>query len=184
MAENTIYGNGINQEDLVALLVLFKTNLDGLCAKLDLDGGVADTNYAALVSALLVIPDTIQQTDPFCIRDQGELINYLQLFITQWAVLTAKLDLDGTVNDTDYASLWNITDVIDGQASDGIQQAGLYQGSLVRLLNTIITNFNGLLTKLDNDTGVSGTNFNSLWAITDEVDETGTVDRPLSNNNY
>lgn len=182
MSEATLYGNGVNQEDLVDLLALLKTNMDGVCAKLDLDGGVGDTNYAALVSSLLIIPSGIQTTDTKSIRDEGEIVDYLQLYITQFAVLTAKLDADGTVTDTDYAALWNISDVVNGQASDGIQKPGIYQGSLIRLLNTIVTNWNGLLAKIDLD--ATGTDYVALWGITDDIDEAGTEDRPLSHGNY
>lgn len=56
MAE--IKGTGLSQKDLVSLLTdtvalvnELKTNLNAVNAKLDADGGVTDTNYAALHDA-------------------------------------------------------------------------------------------------------------------------------------
>lgn len=51
-----------------------------------------------------------------------------------------------------------------------IDKNGMNQEDLVTLLNTIITNFNAVLTKLDSDAGVTDTNYSSTYAITDTVD--------------
>lgn len=68
-------------------------------------------------------------------------------------------------NDTNYSALWAITDNVNNKAADPIKNNGVFQGAVVNLLNTIRTNLNGVLTKLDADSGVTDTNYSSLWAI-------------------
>lgn len=165
-----IFGNGINQGDLVDLFVLLGTNFNAILAKLDLDGGVADTNYASLYAVTL--PAGIQSTRSKAIRDQGLIVSGLNTLITNFNATLTKLDSDGTVNGTDYNSTTAITNTTD---TKHLKKAGLNQGSLVYLLNQIITKINALNAKLDADTGVSGTNYASLWNVTDTVIEVGTA---------
>lgn len=97
---------------------------------------------------------------------QDELVDFLVLCRAKFLVLLAKLDLDGTVNSTDYLATYTFA-MPAGIQTDGPRAYN--QGSLVSFLNTFITNFNLMLAHLDADSGVSGTNFASLWAITDTV---------------
>ncbi|TXH51257.1 MAG: hypothetical protein E6Q97_18820 [Desulfurellales bacterium] len=53
-----IYGTGIHQVDLGALVSLLVTNYNGVLAKLDADGTVTDTNYASLWN----VSDTVDST--------------------------------------------------------------------------------------------------------------------------
>lgn len=183
MAEYTMNASGINQEDLVDFLVALKTKMDGVCAKLDLDGGVTDTDYAAVVGALLIIPSYIQQTGPKCIHNDGAVVEYLDLWRSTFATLLAKLDADGGVTDTDYASLWAVTDVIGGRASDGLQANTMPQGPLVYFLQNIITNWNGALAKMDAD--LTDTDYVALWGLNALlVDATGCEPRPASHGAY
>lgn len=164
-----IYGAGINQGDLVDMLVKFKTNFNAILAKLDLDAGVADTNYTSLQS--ITFPSTIKTSGAKAIRDQGETLTFLGSLITKFNAVLTKLDADAQVNDTNYNALWAITNTV---GTKHLRKGGRDQGSLVFLLNNILTNINGLNAKLDLDAGVSGTNYGSLWNITDTVVESGT----------
>lgn len=169
----TLFGNGFKQADLIDLLVTIKTNFNAVLAKLDLDTAVADTNYNSLWA--LSIPEGIQIVDAKCIRDQGQVVTFLQNVITNFNAVLAKLDLDATVTQTDYASTLALTDTIGMDALDKILNIGTNQGSVINLLKAIITNFNALNVKLDTDN--TDTNYASLWNITDVVDSTGTVSR-------
>ena len=53
------------------------------------------------------------------------------------------------------------------------------QGVVLDYFNSFITNFNLALTKLDNDGGVTGVNYNTLWAITDIIDPTTDADHQM-----
>lgn len=167
----TIYGNGVNLEDLVDLLAAFKAKTDGLLAKLDLDGTLTDTDYASLHA--LTIPSGISTSAPKGIADQGVLLTFLQTYLTNWAALLAKLDAD--LGDTDYVTDHAVPDTIQNQGTGTLEPAGVYQGAVVNLLKAIITKFNALLAALDDDDGVADTNYEALWALTDNVDASGTA---------
>ena len=112
---------GMSQKDLVDLMYMIVSSIKGICAKLDDDGGVADTNYEALCyTALLsfIITDskgnrtgahaTESSTipagriiSPVGIGD-AELADLLYQITNMWETMCEKLDADGTVNDTDY----------------------------------------------------------------------------------
>lgn len=62
------------------------TNIRALAAKLDADGTVTDTNYAALWNPTVATLTALQ---------------------TAVRGITAKLDADATVTGTDYSALWN-----------------------------------------------------------------------------
>ena len=68
------------------------------------------------------------------------------------------------VTDTNYNSLYAIS-----WSNPSTKGTGLSQRGRVKLLDDFITNFNATLTKLDSDAGVTDTNYNSLGAITDNV---------------
>lgn len=173
-----LFGNGINQADLVDLLVLIRTNIIGIQTKLDADGGVADTDYhTATTTAPAAINAGIQTSRPKAIHNQGLLVDLLNDMLTKWNATLSKLDLDGTVNGTNFNSLWKVTDVVGNSAIDAIFNSGIYQGAVVRLLNTFIASIAGVNAKLDLDSGVSGTNYASLWNVSDTVVEQGTYSR-------
>ena len=165
-----ITGRGYNIADMISLLTLIRTNFVAVTAKLDADGTVTDTDYGSLWN--FALPDAAQ-LQLLGIRDQGVLLDYLKTIRTSWAGLLAKLDLDAT--DTNYASLYGITAVVDaGSNISDLNQAGVYEGAIVKWLSNFITNFNAVLVKLDADGGVGDTNYNALWAIaTRLVDATG-----------
>lgn len=169
-----ITGRGINQADLISLLTLIRTNFLGVTAKLDLDGGVADTNYAALENF-----SAASGVDATGIFHQGVVLDYLKTVRTSYNALLVKLDADGQVNSTDYSSTGIMSALIDNLDLGSLTQNGQYEGALVKWFDTYIGKWNATLTKLDGDSGVSGTNFNSLWAISAAlVDATGCVSKP------
>lgn len=169
-----VHGTGWHQGDLVDLLALYVTRWNGMLTKLDNDAGVADTNYNALWA--LALPATIQTVDPKCIRENGALATFAKSLIDNMTGANAKLDADATVTDTNYGALWNLAQVAHTEI-DSIKQNGLYNGCLIRLLDNWRLSMNGILLKLDADAGVTDTTYTSLWSITDQVDENGTVAR-------
>lgn len=89
-----------------------------------------------------------------------------QAITTQLAVATALCDADATLSDTDYASTLDIlftaktgwipplalTDAFSIQSpASKIQTKGIMTEALVDFLNTVVTNYNALWTKLDAD---------------------------------
>lgn len=169
-----IRGTGINQADLISLLALIRTNFVAVTAKLDLDGGVADTDYASSNNF-----SAASGVDATGIFHQGSVLDYLKTVRTKFNAVLTKLDADATVNDTDYSSGKAMTDIIDNLANGSLTQNGQYEGALVKWFSTYIAKWNATLTKLDSDSGVTGTNFNSLWAISAAlVDDTGCVTKP------
>lgn len=169
-----ITGRGINQADLISLLNLIRTNFVAVTAKLDLDGGVADTNYAALEN--FSVPVGIGSVGIF---SQGAILDYFKTIRTKFNALLVKLDADGTVNSTDYNATYSIAQLVDSLALGSLTQAGVYEGALVKWLDNFVTKWNLALTHLDSDSGVSGTNYNSLWKISAAlVDATGCVNKP------
>lgn len=87
--------------------------------------------------------------------------------------MSAKLDADGTVADTDYASndpaaLTTLSSVCDGPR--GLSSGGVLDTQWHALTATWLADMTALraalvamTAKLDLDTGVSGTNYASLW---------------------
>lgn len=77
--------------------------------------------------------------------------------------ITAKLDADGGVTDTDYASLWNPAAVTTGTggptSTPPYDVAPQLASSLTQMQASII----GILKKLDADAGVTDTTYASLW---------------------
>lgn len=58
------------------------------------------------------------------------------------------------INDTDYASLCAVTDVVNAGTKlepTAVDNNGMSQGALYTLMNTIITNWNTLMAKLETD---------------------------------
>lgn len=98
-----------DQGVLLDYLKTIRASYAGLLAKLDLDGGVADTDYASLngITAVVDVGSNISDLNQAGLN-QGALSKWLSNYLTAWNATLAKLDLDGTVNDTDYNSLWKL----------------------------------------------------------------------------
>jgi len=113
--------NGLNQRDLVNVLYMIVSSIQGIAAKLDADGTVTDTNYeASCVTALFncVIDDcrgnhlnlaatessTLPHTtiiSPLGVSDESVLELMYQIS-NAMEVLTTKLDNDAGVPFTNY----------------------------------------------------------------------------------
>jgi len=108
-------GTGCGNAVLIDFLNEVFTNYNGVIAKLNLDDGVTDTDYAALTSTVG------EKLAIFAGINQSDLIDALQTIITGIATLTAKLDADGGagggVNKTDYAAKFNVADTVDDSIS-------------------------------------------------------------------
>ena len=101
--------------DLYAWMLDYQTKFNGLLAALDGDDGVADVNYASLWTLGTLIGGTPNTKNNIQTNgmNQGDILYFLNKIIVNMAGLNAKLDLDGTLTDVNYATLCNITDVID-----------------------------------------------------------------------
>jgi hypothetical protein len=167
-----ISGHGILQEDLVDLLQLMNTNLTGLLAKLDDDGSITATDY----EATLAITFPSSEISENGIISQGAVLSFLDNWIASFNAALAKIDADAGANiDNDYATACGITDVINATTNPakGLYNGGINQGDLVSLLQTCITKFATLTAKLDDDDGVTDTDYAETWDIPDTVDNTG-----------
>lgn len=122
---------------------------------------VADTDY----NSTLAITDNVNNLAADPIKNngvfQGAVVTLLGTIKTKVNALNAKLDADGGVSGTNYASLWNLAALDSNQISQG----GLNQPALYTRLALIVTNWDGILTKLDNDGGVADTNYKSLGSV-------------------
>lgn len=122
---------------------------------------VTDTNY----NSTLAITDNVNNIAADPIKNngvfQGAVVTLLGTIRTKFNALLTKLDADAGVTDTNYNSLWALAALDANQISQG----GLNQPALYTRLALIVTNFNAALTKLDNDGGVTDTNYNALGAV-------------------
>ena len=116
--------NGLGQKELVSLIVMLLRSLQGICAKLDADGGVTGTTFEANVITALI---NLSATDHFgnrfsngatmsssledhhilepTGRDDAALLAFLYQYTNAMETLTEQLDADGGVADTDYEAL-------------------------------------------------------------------------------
>lgn len=149
-----ISANGMHQKDLVAQLTELETQWNAILTKLDNDGGVTDTDYNAL--GAIDLNNTVVGSKGL---SQDFIVSVLDSFVTKFNTILAKLDDDGGVADTNYEALWAITDVVNagsaftiaGNKNVAVDNRGMNQGALYDLLNTVVTNVNGLNAKLDAD---------------------------------
>lgn len=178
--------NGLSQKDLVDLLYMLTYSLDGLCQKLDADGGVADTNYTALCYTALMTIHVENSTGsrtgntgdyiitPVGISDEA-LLEWLYDYVNAIETLTEKLDADGTVNDTDYEAncfIALITKIVENQTGNQVGNGTAFyfkpggevdQKHLVDLLYMFVNAWETLCEQLDADSGVTDTNYEALW---------------------
>ena len=140
-----MYADGVYQETLVAMLTSIVEAIDGITAKLDLDAGVTLTTYVANC-ALTAMGASGNLIDANGI-DNVKLVTALTEMETKFEVLTAQLDGDTLVADTDYAATWDFDmDTVK------ITQGGIYdQGEVINYLQTVVAAIAGLNAKLDAD---------------------------------
>ena len=122
---------------------------------------VTDTDF----NSTLAITDNVNNiaADPITNTGvyQGDVVTLLTTIRTQINALNAKLDADGGVTDTNYAETWNLAALDANQISQG----GLNQPALYTRLALIVTNWAGILAKLDDDGGVTDTNYEELGTL-------------------
>ena len=182
MGENTIYGNGINQEDLVGLMITVDDAWEDLLEKLDADTQLTANNYESTLD--ITWPSGVQTVNPYAIRDWGQVWDWFLALAKAYNDLLAKLDTDALAGlDNDYEATLAIGAAETGYASLGVQANAWYQGSLVYYTDLFITKFNLLLAKLDADP-LDASDYVSSLALTDTVDASGTEGNPLSHGGY
>ena len=103
----------------------------------------------------------------------GEQLIDLQKYNTALAGITAQLDADAGVTDTDYAATWDVTLTLD--EADQVEARNpvaplLIAGVSVLQADTILTDLTavkaaiaGINAKLDADAGVTDTDYASTW---------------------
>jgi hypothetical protein len=161
-------GRGLNQDELLDLIALLRTNTLALTAALDADDGVASTTYTSTFTF-----DLPSRFADGYVRDQGTLIETLETFTTKWNAMLAIADADATITDTNYAATCGIAVTLNVRASSSVLDAGMYEGSLVKWLDTTIDQFNAALAKFDADLG--DTTYATTYGITaaSYIDDTG-----------
>ena len=151
---NGLSANGMHQKDLVAQLSELETNWNAILTKLDADGGVNLTTYNATYAI-----DLDNTTVGSLGLSQAIIVSVLDDFIAKINLCLTALDGDSGVADTNYNSTWAITDVVNAGAgytiaankNVAVDDRGYNQGALYDLLNTVVTNVNGVNAKLDAD---------------------------------
>lgn len=177
--------SGLSQGAEVDLFYQITSSIAGICAKLDADGGVADTDYAANCSALITgyIEDQKANTagsvgdwfiSPRGINDKARC-EFLYQFFDAFETMCEQLDADGTVNDTDYEAncyealfLWMVENQVGSVLGNGntfwFRPGGeTPKKQLIDLYAAIVNAIETLTEQLDADSAVSGTNFEALW---------------------
>ena len=184
---------GLNQADLVELMYDLMASVDGLCAKLDADGTVNDTDYNSLVYDAAwdnVIVENLKGERKGAIAsnpgDKGWIISpngvsdiamlwYLYGLYYAMSTLCAKLDDDSGVADENYTTLCytpyctyqispNNDSKIGADTTFWFRPGGVTpQKETVDLLYDFIAGWQTLCQKLDNDGGVADTDYEDLW---------------------
>ncbi len=97
---------------------------------------------------------------------QGDLVTLLKLIQTNFNGINAKLDADAGVTDTDYASLWDLSnpDVTVEAAGTGLGNANTYE-----FIKEFFTNYNGVMAKLNADATVNDTDYATLTNTVGEL---------------
>jgi len=142
IAAVAVNNTGMSQEALGTLIVAIAAGIAAMNAKLDADGGVTDTNFAATYDLTALIGRNDLRTTGI---HQGDLYAVLLEIETNWNAILAKLDADAGVEDEDYAA----THAVD--LSDLVSGTGIGQAEIVSFLDNFITQFNDCLDKLDAD---------------------------------
>jgi hypothetical protein len=155
---------GIFQGDLVTLLKLIKTNLNGIMTHLDADTGVTDANYNTLWA--LTLPDVSVEAAGTG-AGTAIVIDFLRQAFTNYNGVIAKLNLDAGITAVDFAVL--TTPVGENLAIF----AGMNQTDEIDALQTLITGIATLTAKLDADGDVNSTDYAATYDVDDTVDDSG-----------
>lgn len=114
---------GVTDAALIELLYEIFNAFETLTEQLDTDN-LGDSNYEALCYTAKFLGKVTNQAgntlgngttfyfNPGGVRPEKELVNLLYNIVDAIETLTEKLDLDGTVTDTDYEALWFTANVL------------------------------------------------------------------------
>ena len=139
-----MYADGVYQRDLYNMIKSIVEAFDGITAKLDADGGVTDEDYVTNC-ALTAMGASGNLIEPNGI-DNVKLVTALEEMETKFEVLTAQLDADGGVEDTDYGDLDFDIDTVN------ITDEGIHdQGVVINYLQEVVAAIAALNAQLDAD---------------------------------
>lgn len=184
MAHPDIRPVGYGQKHIVDLLYQIVSSIKGICAKLDDDSAVTDTNHEALCYTAIIktfIEDSKGNTtgtsrdnfiSPYGIDDPSLLTLLYQIF-DSFETLTEKLDAGGGVADTDYEELCyealflGIIELRNNSIGNGttfyFRAGGVQVPQLIDLLYNMVDAIETLTEQLDADATVNNTNYEALW---------------------
>lgn len=189
--ETQIKPGGLTQRALVNLLYQIVASIKGICAKLDDDATVNDTDYEANVytaifngeitdgrgnilrNLVTAAEDRYVSISPTGITPRA-LTEFLYQIFDMFETLTEQLDDDTGVADTDYEAdcytakfLWNIENVKGHTLGNGttyyIKPGSIPDDVLVEVLYNIVDALETLTEQLDADATVTDTNYEALW---------------------
>lgn len=199
MITTTVRPTALTLGQEVRIWYMLVAALKGICAKLDDDGGVADTDYEANCYTAIINTKIRDQygNETGVLSDERYFHNVSPSGLTHAArielmynlgyaiyTLCTQLDSDGTVNDTDYAAncytamfLHQVKNARGSTIGYGTSYWFTPAGSDSRkeLIDWFYNVFNAIETlteQLDADAGVTDTNYEALWytaAITMKV---------------
>lgn len=181
-----IVPKGLDKGDLVDVLYGLLVSIQGLCAKLDADGGVtAETFLANCYTNIFTVsvedqkgnvlyPGGDYHLSPVGMSDPGLLTLLYQLY-DSIETLTEQLDSDGLTDDTyealGYEALVTtsmITNLVGDTLGNGnnhwLKPGGVMpQDKLVDVLYDLVNSWETICEQLDGDATVSDTNYEALW---------------------
>lgn len=189
--EAQIKPTGMKQGDLVNLLYQVVYSIKGICAKLDDDATVTDTDYEANVYTAIfngsitddkgnnlnnqvsTAVDRYFMITPTGLTN-GALIELLYQIFDMVETLTEQLDADTGVADTDYEAncytalfTWIVENCKGSQLGNGttfyFRNGSENRKELVNLLYQIVNAIETLTEQLDADGTVTDTDYEALW---------------------
>ena len=188
--EAQIKPTGMSQRNLVDLLYMIVSSIQGICAKLDDDGGVTLETYEANAYTAIfngyiedvrgnTIMNRVSAADDrfFIISPNGltnkALLECLYQIFDMMETLTEQCDTDA-LTDSTYEALcytalyvWIIENCKGDQLGNGTEfyfrAASENRKELVNLLYAIVHSIDTLATKLDADGTVTDITYESLW---------------------
>ena len=134
---------GFYQNDLIYQCELLISEFNELLIKLDADSGVSGTNYSSLYAITEDLGTAYNDDSQGQGYWQGRLVTRLKSLHENFEDTLTKLDADGGVTDTDYASLWGMAAANKprlevGSPGSRIQKLGWHDGDLVDFLDNYI----------------------------------------------
>lgn len=188
--EAQIKPSGMSQRNLVDLLYMVVSSIQGICTKLDLDdnsdatyvadsytavfnGAITDSNGNLIINRVSTADDRFFIISPTGIDDKSLLECLYQIF-DMMETLTEQADADNLTTGTYEALiftavyLWKIEnckgDALGVGTTYYFRPGGVFnQDQLVDLLYAIVYSLYLLTAKLDTDAKPAGSNYAALW---------------------